>query len=110
LKNDRVLSLIGIAAKAGRIVSGEYAVDKEGKAGNACLVIIAGDAGERTRKSVQDMCAYYHIACEIYGTKEALGHAIGKEYRSQIAVLDTGLAENIQNNIRRSQEEQTWPK
>ena len=104
MNRDKILSMISIAAKAGKIASGEYAVDHEGKAGNAKLVILAEDASKRTIKSVSDMCEFYHIKYEIYGTKESLGRSIGKEMRSQLAVLDEGLAGNIVSLITASQE------
>ena len=105
MNRDKILSMISIAAKAGKVASGEYSVDHEGKAGNAKLVILAEDASKRTIKSVSDMCEYYHIEYKIYGTKDSLGKTIGKENRSQLAILDEGLAGSILNLIRASQEE-----
>ena len=48
MKNDKVLSLIGLATKAGRVVSGEFATEKEVKCGKAFLVMLALDASENT--------------------------------------------------------------
>ena len=44
------LSLIGLAAKAGKVVSGEFATEKAVKGRTAYLVLIAEDASENTRK------------------------------------------------------------
>src|SRR5699024_5299045 len=41
---DKVLSLIGLAMKAGRCASGEMMTENETKAGKAKLVIVAYDA------------------------------------------------------------------
>ena len=43
---DRVLSFISITAKAGKLVSGEFAVQKAIKEGKAMLVIASTDASE----------------------------------------------------------------
>ena len=39
---DRVLSMLGIAAKAGKIASGEFSAETAVKSGKAYLVITAG--------------------------------------------------------------------
>ena len=44
MKQDRVLSLIGLATKAGKCASGEFMTENETKSGKAALVIVAEDA------------------------------------------------------------------
>ena len=46
MKNNRVLSLIGLATKAGKTVSGEFSTEKSVKTGKGLLVIVAEDASE----------------------------------------------------------------
>lgn len=96
---DRVYSMIGMAERAGHMASGEFSTEKAIKSGKACLVIIASDASENTRKHFSDMCAYRNIPICIYGNKEELGHAIGKAMRVNLAVTDRGLAESIRKRI-----------
>ena len=48
MKQDKALAMIGLAQKAGKIVSGEFATEKAVKTGKAALVIVAGDASENT--------------------------------------------------------------
>lgn len=95
MKNDRVLSMLGLAAKAGKVVSGEFSVDKVVKDGKARLVIIACDASDNTRKDFTDACSFYKVPCIIRGSKEELGHHIGREYRATVAVTDEGFARSI---------------
>ena len=40
MKNNRVLSLIGLATKAGKTVSGEFSTEKSVKTGKGLLVIV----------------------------------------------------------------------
>jgi len=40
--SNKVLSLIGLASKAGRIASGEFSTEKSVKTGKAFLVFVAG--------------------------------------------------------------------
>ena len=55
MKNDGIISLLGIAKRAGKVVSGEFATEKEVKAGYAELVIVAQDASDNTKKKFQNM-------------------------------------------------------
>lgn len=41
MNQNKILSLIGLATKAGRTVSGEFSTEKEVKSGRAALVIVA---------------------------------------------------------------------
>ena len=83
-QNSKVLSMLGLAAKAGKVASGEFSTEKEVKSGNACLVIVAEDASDNTKKLFRNMCKYYEVPMEIFATKEELGQWIGKAYRASI--------------------------
>lgn len=88
MKRDKVLSLIGLAMKAGKCASGETMTESETKAGKAFLVIVARDASDNTKKKFRDMCKYYRVPICFYGDKDTLGHAMGKEFRASLAILD----------------------
>ena len=79
--------------KAGRCTSGEMMTESETKSGRARLVIIASDASENTKKKFRDMCKFYEVPIYIYGDKDTLGHAMGKEFRASLAILDEGFAD-----------------
>ncbi len=87
--------MLGLAAKGGKIASGEFQTDKAIKEGKAYLVITASDASDNTRKDFSDACNYYKVPFRIRGTKEELGRSIGKEYRAVVAVTDEGFAKAI---------------
>ena len=38
----------------------------------------------------------------IYGDKEQIGHAIGKELRASLAIVDTGFAKSIERELQKS--------
>ena len=96
---DKVLNMIGLAMKAGAINSGEFACEQAIKTGNAFLCIVAKDASDNTKKSFSDSCDFYEVDYVEYGTKESLGHAIGKEYRASIVVCDENLSLSILDKI-----------
>ena len=103
MKTDRALNMLGLAARARKLVSGEFSTEKAVKTGKAVLVLVAEDASENTKKLFTDKCAFYEVPVQSYGTKEDLGRAIGKDLRSSVGVCDAGLAEAI---IKRLEEEE----
>lgn len=99
MKPDKVLSLLGIAAKANGIASGEFQTEHSVKDGTAWLVIIAEDASDNTKKMFRNMCTFYEVDMVVYGTKDTLGHCIGKEFRASLAVTNEGLANAIKEKL-----------
>ena len=96
---SKVLSLISLATKAGKVASGEFCTEKEINSGNASLVMVAGDASDNTKKRFQNMCDFYKVPICFYKDKDTLGHAMGKEFRASLAVLDEGFAKGIRKHI-----------
>ena len=91
----KVLSLLGLSAKSGNLVSGEFSTEKAVKEHKAALVVVAEDASDNTKKSFSNMCAYYHVPMIVFADKETLGHAIGKQFRASAAVTQEGFARSI---------------
>lgn len=104
MKQNKALSMLGLAKRAGKVVSGEFGVEKAVKSGKAYLVIVAEDASDNTRKNFTDMCTYYHLPLIFTGTKETLGRAIGCELRASAAITDSGLAKGIEKCVQVSGE------
>ena len=100
LKPDRVLSMLGIAAKAGSVASGEFSTEKAVKEGRAYLVIVAQDASDNTKKMFRNMTDFYQVPMYEYSDKEMLGHFIGKEFRASLAVTNEGLSHSIEERLK----------
>jgi ribosomal protein L7Ae-like RNA K-turn-binding protein len=100
LRPDKVLSMLGIAAKAGGVASGEFSTEKAVKDGSAYLVIVAGDASENTQKMFRNMTDFYEVPMYVYADKETLGHFIGKEFRASLAITNEGLAHSIEEKLK----------
>ena len=95
MMQDKIISMIGLATRAGKTASGEFMTEKSVKGNQAYLVIVAADASGNTRKMFRNMCTYYKVPLYIYGTKEMLGHGMGKESRASLAVIDKNFADTI---------------
>ena len=96
---NRVFSMLGIAAKGGNIVSGEFSTEKAVKTGTAYLVIVSEEASENTLKMFRNMTDYYEVPMYQYGTKEELGKCIGKEFRASLAITDENLAKAVEKKL-----------
>lgn len=99
LSQSKILSLVSLATRAGKTVSGEFCTEKEVKSGRAYLVLVADDASDNTKKKFRNMCEYYEVPICFYADKDTLGHAMGKEFRASLAVLDTGFAKGIMKHL-----------
>lgn len=100
--NRKILSLIGLCAKAGKIASGEFATEKSVKTGKCFLVFVAEDASENTGKKFQNMCDFYSVPVYFLSDKEELGRFCGKQYRASLAVQDENFAKAMLKELERS--------
>lgn len=104
MRQNKALSMIGLATKAGKTASGEFCTEREVKTGRAVLVIVAGDASDNTKKKFHNMCEFYKIPMICFADKDTLGYAMGKEFRASLAVLDEGFAKGILKHINTDRE------
>lgn len=99
LKGNKVLSLLGLAKRAGKVVSGEFSTEAAVKSAKAYLVVVSEEASANTKKKFQNMCTYYEVPIYFYGNKEELGRCIGQEFRASLAVTDPGFADAIRKQL-----------
>ncbi len=95
MKNNKVLSLVGLATKAGKTVSGEFSTEKSVKSGRSFLVIVADDASENTKKKFRNMCEFYDVPVYFLSDKITVGKAMGKEFRASLSIQDENFAKAI---------------
>ena len=99
MASDRAKNLIGLAQKAGRVASGEFACEKAIRSGQAQLVIIAEDASANTKKKFTDKAAYYEVPALFFESRASLGAIIGKGERACLAILDAGLGSKNKDHL-----------
>lgn len=95
MQNNKILSLLSLCMKAGKIKSGEFGTTEAVKSGVAWIVIVSEDASANTKKEFRNMCSFYEVPYFEYSTKEGLGRAIGKDMRSSLAVCDEGFSKSL---------------
>ncbi|HLR01567.1 MAG TPA: ribosomal L7Ae/L30e/S12e/Gadd45 family protein [Virgibacillus sp.] len=94
--NSSYLNLLGLAFRARKCSTGEEVIIRDIRRRRAELVILARDIGRQTEKRLTDKCKTYGIPFLMADDTDVLSHAIGKEKRVAIAVLDEGFAKKIQ--------------
>lgn len=96
---NRADRMIGLAMKAGRIISGGSSCEDAVRDKKAKLVLLANDASENTKKRIQDKCRFYQVPLIRYSEMDSLGRIIGKSSRSTLAVTDEGFAKEIEKTL-----------
>ncbi|MEW9667675.1 YlxQ family RNA-binding protein [Ammoniphilus sp. 3BR4] len=93
--NHKIEQFLGLAQRAGKLVTGEELVVKAVRSKLAHLVILSGDASDNTKKKLMDKCRTYDIPLRLFADRYRLGHYIGKEQRVVIGVKDSGFAREL---------------
>ncbi len=91
---QKALGLLGLCARAGKLLSGEQACDQAVKKRSAFLILIDESASFNTRKGMMDACTYYRVPARFLPAA-SLGAAIGRPERMVCAVTDSKLAERL---------------
>jgi ribosomal protein L7Ae-like RNA K-turn-binding protein len=95
MKDNQWMSLLGLANRAGKVISGEELTVKQIRSGKAKLILLSADASRNTEKKITDKCNSYEVPMKIVENRHLLGQAIGKEARVVVAVMDDGFAKKL---------------
>jgi ribosomal protein L7Ae-like RNA K-turn-binding protein len=104
MMKNKMLSYLGLAMRAGKLVTGDEGVLKAVRQGQANLVVLAEDASANAQKKYRDKCQSYQIPLIECCTRYELGSSIGKAERVVIAVTDSGLAQMIERCLEKPAE------
>lgn len=91
----KLLGMIGLAKRAGKVSTGAFVCDKMIRSKKAKLVILACDAAPNTKKSITDSCEYYNIQVIEASDMASLGHATGNTDRAVVSINDNNFAKAI---------------
>ena len=92
---NKIYSMLGLASKAGKLVSGEEIVRNSIRQNKVKLLIISEDASDNTKKRFLNAAEYYKVPVYIWGSKEQLGFGIGKSNRSVVGISDDNFVKSI---------------
>lgn len=94
--NNKVLGLIGLAMKAGKVCFGSDSVEENILKKKVKLLIISKESSERTKKKFVETCNQNNIPVIIDGEIETLSKTIGKNNKAIIGIKDANFASSIQ--------------
>ena len=98
-KESKVLGLVGIATKAGKISFGAESVKDAINKHRATLVIVANDASIKTIENFKFICEKNKILFLKFSNIEALSKSIGKPNKAIISINDKNFSEEINKII-----------
>ena len=91
---EKLCNLIGLAQRAGCLVSGEEQVIKAIQTQKAQLVFLASDAKSNLTKKITDKGKYYQIEVSTVLTTLQLSASVGKA-RKVLAITDAGFSKKM---------------
>ncbi len=102
---DKLLSLLGICRKAGKLVHGFDAVAESVKKHEACLVLTAKDLSPKSAKEIGFISNKANV--EVISAPVTISEIEGKTGKRAgiLAVTDKGLREAVKSEISRAKEE-----
>ena len=90
---DKYLNYLALARKGGLAELGEEPVGAAARAGKACVILVASDAGDHTWRRAKSYVAGTDQQClKVPATKDQLGLAIGRTSLAVAALTDPMLA------------------
>ncbi len=95
MANNNVAFALGLAQKAGKVASGDFAVRSALKSGKAKLLVVATDAAPNSKKDMYYLAEVAGVTVVELLTRDELGFAIGKAKRTALAITDTNFAKMI---------------
>ncbi|EHJ57694.1 hypothetical protein HMPREF9318_01272 [Streptococcus urinalis FB127-CNA-2] len=91
---ERLSHLLGLAQRAGKVITGEELVVKAIQSQKGKLIFLANDAGPNLSKKITDKSHYYNVEVSTVFTTLELSSALGKP-RKVVAVADAGFSKKM---------------
>ena len=95
IKQNKILGLLGISTKAGKLIFGTDSCMEAIKNKKTYIIIVATDASERTKKHFTEACKQYNIPIAICSNINELSKSIGKVNKAVIGIKDKNIANEI---------------
>ena len=92
---NKFLSFLGLTRKSGNLIAGGNLAEAAIKRGKVCLLLLAQDASDGTKKRFTNMSRSFNVEILEVSTKDDLGSAIGKGQISVIGVTDQRMSKKL---------------
>ena len=95
MENDKVLRLLGLATRAGKIAFGMISVIDTINKKKAKLVIVAQDSSDRTKRNITKIAQENNVPIRIYGNIETISKNIGKDNKAVVCVKEVNFSKEM---------------
>lgn len=99
MTNHKILGLLGLARKAGKVVFGAEMVTDAIKRGRVKLLVVAIDASERTKKNFEMLALEKNIPMREIVSIEDISKAIGQQNKAILGITDINFAKEMIKDI-----------
>lgn len=99
-QNKRILGMLGISAKAGKIVCGTDATVEDIERHKVSLVIVAENASEKTKKNMKYICDKNGVTILEFGNIDEISKTIGKNNKAIIGIKSKSLSKEVEKLIK----------
>jgi len=87
--------MIGLCAKAGKIMFGAGACETGIKRGKIKLLLIEDTASENTKKDFMDACEYYNVPVILNASPRKIGEAAGRPANKVFGIVCPGFSKRL---------------
>ena len=98
---SKVLNLLGIARRAGKLVLGTDSVVKVLPSKKVTIVFVASDASSATYDKLDKKCFFYQVPVVNNFSTEELSKALGVTSIKVVALMDQGFAKVMKEELER---------
>ena len=99
MKKNKLASYLGLARRAGKVLSGYRTCANSIARGGIKLVILAEDTSQNTKDKFQSLCERHGIPFRIYSTTDELSAMAGMTGRGIFGITDGNFAEAMIKEI-----------
>ena len=104
--NDRLLSILGLCRRAGKIVIGTDPVIESVTTGKSFIVLMTKDFSANSKKNILKASNNSSVKTFVINrTKDELSMAIGK-YCAVVSITDRGFSNKLHESILKEQEQE----
>jgi len=96
---DRALSMLGMARRAGAVVTGTESVRNAIRASETGFVVVAADASPTQQRKLLPLLEARRIPYRIRFTRSELGGSVGRAPVTALLVTENGLASRIREML-----------
>ena len=90
---NKILSLLGLAKKAGKVIVGTDAVISKLQADKLYLIFVAKDSSAATIDKIEKKAFYYNVPIIKSFTSDELSSSIGQNNNKVLGISDKGFAD-----------------